>query len=420
MYQRTILPNGLRILTASMPHVQSVGVSVYIGTGSRYESAAEAGLSHFVEHLCFKGTTKRPTAKDVAETIDNIGGVLNAATDRELTVYYAKVAGYHLETGLDILSDLVRNPIFEPAEVEKERNVILEELAAVEDSPGQLVELLLDSLLWPQHPLGWDVAGSKESVASLTRDQARGYLEKQYVPNNAVVSIAGNVSHQEVVDMIWQALGSWPGGTPVRWYPVTVGHNGRLGLRYKDTEQTHLMLAVHGMAMTDPRRYSLAMLSIVMGESMSSRLFLELREKRGLVYEVHTYVTHFLDSGAFSVYAAVDPRNARDGMSVILAELAVLREGGISSEELGRAKEISKGRLLLRMEDTRAVSGWMGSQELLFGQVRTVEEVVEAVEAVTEDDVRQLARELLMPERIVSAVIGPHRSEKRFLAALGA
>ncbi len=418
LHQKTVLPNGLRVLTASMPHALSVAISIYLGAGSRYESAPESGVSHFVEHLCFKGTEQRPTPKDVAETIDRVGGVLNAATDRELTVYYAKVARPHLELALDILADLVCNPIFDPQEMEKERHVILEELAAVEDSPSQMVDLLLDATIWPDQPLGWDVAGTPESVTAISRPSALSYLQRQYVPNNAVISVAGNVEHQQVVDIIAGTVSGWNPGQPSAWFPARNGHRAHLGLRYKRTEQAHLVLAVPGIPIDHPDRQVLSMLSIILGESMSSRLFMELRERRALAYEVSSYVTHFLDTGLFSVYVAVDPKRATEAIPPALEELAKLRDEAVTDEELARAREIAKGRLLLRMEDTRNVSGWLGSQELLAGRVRSVEEVVTAVDAVTADDIWRLSRELFRQEQLFAAVVGPYRTDKRFLPLL--
>ena len=417
-YQRTTFPNGLRVLSSSMPHTHSVSVSLYVGTGSRYERDEEAGLSHFLEHMLFKGTQKRPTAKEIAEAIDCVGGILNGGTDREYTVYYIKVARPHLELALDVLFDLVRRPLLHPDEVEKERQVVLEELAMVADSPPQLADLLLDSILWPDQPLGRDVAGTAESVAHISREMALNYLHRQYVPNNVVVALAGNVEHQGVVDAIWRALGDWPAGAPSSWFPASDGPGPRCAVRYKATEQAHVSLALRGLPLNHPDRYALSFLSVILGEGMSSRLFLELREKRGLVYDVHSYVSQFLDTGAFTVYTGVDPKNAVEALQVVLAELARLRDEGPSGEELTKARELSKGRLLLRMEDTRSVSGWIGGQELLLGTVRSVEQAVAEMEAVTLEDVRRLSRELLVGEQLHLAVVGPYRSEKRFAPLL--
>ena len=418
MYGKTILPGGLCVLTAAMPHTRSVTISIYVRTGSRYERREEAGLCHFVEHLCFKGSRKRPTARAISEAIDGIGGILNGGTDRELTVFYAKVAQPHFLLALDVLADMLRQPILDPQEMERERQVILEELAAVADSPAQQAELLIDSLLWPDHPLGWDVAGTEESLKAITRDRIAAFQQQQYTPNNMVVSVAGNIQHEAVVEAVGHYLGDWPTGTPLSWHPALDGDNQRrLGLRYKATEQAHLCLAARGLSMHDPDRYALALLSIILGEGMSSRLVLELREKRGLAYDVYSYVSHFLDTGAFTIYAGVAPAKAVEATDIVLQELAILDEA--KEEELVKAKELAKGRLLLRLEDTRSVSAWMGGQEVLLGRVLTPEQVVANLDAVALSDARRLARDLLHPRRLYLAVVGPFRSQKRFARLLG-
>ncbi len=417
-HERTVLGNGLRLLTTPLPHTHSVSISFYVGAGSRYERLEEAGISHFVEHMLFKGTAKRPTAREIAEAIDSVGGILNGGTDREYTVYYIKVARPHAGLALDLLSDLVRNPLMDAAELEKERRVVLEELAMVEDSPAQLADLLLDSILWPDNPLGRDVGGTPQSVAAITRERMLGYLRQQYVPNNLVISIAGAVSHEEVLAPVEAALGDWPAGQPASWQPVASLGSQRWAVRHKQTEQAHLSLAAPALPLSHPDRYALSFLSVILGEGMSSRLFMELREKRGLVYDVHTYVSQFLDTGAFNIYTGVDPQKAVEALRVIMAEVARLHAHGPSEEELEKARELSKGRLLLRMEDTRNVSGWTGGQELLLGTVRSVEEAVSEMEAVTIDDLRRLAREILDPARFYLAVVGPYKSDRRFAGAL--
>jgi len=417
LYEKTTLANGLRIVTAPMPHTYSVAIAIYVGAGSRYERKQEAGLSHFVEHLCFKGSQKRPTSKDISEAIDRVGGILNGATDRELTVYYCKVAAPHLPLALDVLVDMIRSPRFDPQEMEKERRVILEELAMIADTPSQLVDLVIDQALWADQPLGWDVAGTEESVKAIARQAAFDYRAHQYVPNNMVVSVAGNFDHRRVVDQVAAFWSDCPPGSPSSWFPVTDGHGPRCVLRYKKSEQAHLCLAVRGLSLQHPDRHALALLSLILGEGMSSRLFLELRERQGLVYDVHSYVSHFLDSGAFTVYAGVDPARTVDAIKVILGELVRLRDG-VEEEELVKVKELAKGRLLLRLEDTRNVAGWLGGQEFLLGEVRTPDQVIQLLEAVTVQDVQRVARGLLVDDQLHMALVGPFRSDRRFVPLL--
>lgn len=393
-------------------------MSLYVGTGSRYEQDEEAGVSHFLEHMLFKGTEKRRTAKEIAETIDGVGGMLNAGTDREYTIYYVKVARPHRYLALDVLLELVRRPLIEAAEIEKERLVVLEELAMVADNPPQIADLLLDSIMWPDNPLGRDVAGTPESVEGIDRESMITYKQEQYRPNNMVVSVAGNIDHAEIVEQVSAELGDWERGDFAPWTPAPSVNGTRCVVRYKKTEQAHVSLAVPGLPLNHPDRHALGFLSAILGEGMSSRLFLELREKRGLVYDIHTYVSQFLDTGAFNVYTGVDPKNAKDALNVILAELALMEIDGPTEEELVKARELSKGRLMLRMEDTRAVSGWIGGQELLLGRVRSVEDAVAEMDAVTIDDLRRVAREYVVPSKIHLAVVGPYRSDKRFAPLL--
>ena len=418
-YHKTTFPNGLRLLTAPMPHTRSVAVSVYVGAGSRYETPEQAGLSHFIEHLCFKGTERRPTPQEVFQVIDGVGGTINAATDRELTVFYCKVARPHFELALDVLADLVRRPIFEPAELEKERRVVMEELAMVADSPGQQVDVLLDETIWPGQPLGRDVAGSDASVRALSREQALAYLAHQYVPNNVVVSIAGAIDQRRAVELVGAAFGDWARGVPGGWFPAVNGQRApRVNVREKSSEQAHLSLALRGLPLAHPDRYALSLLSVVLGEGMSSRLALELRERRGLCYDVHSYVSYFQDAGAFAVYAGVDPSKAKEALAALLEQLARVRDEAPGEEELHRVKELAKGRLLLRMEDTRAVSDWLGAQELLLGRVRSVDEVTELLDAVTADDVQRIARQTFAGEGLNLALVGPFRSEGPFARLL--
>jgi predicted Zn-dependent peptidase len=417
-YTRTTLDNGLRVITSPMPHTRSVAVSIYVGAGSRYETKPEAGISHFIEHLCFKGTKKRPNSQLISETIDGVGGVLNAATDREYTVYYAKVARPHLDLAVDVLTDLVQSPLFDATEMEKERKVVQEELASVGDSPGQQVDLMLDEMLWPDQPLGWDIGGTEDSVGAITRDMILDYARRQYVPNNMVVSVAGNVQQEEVLELLHDSLGTMDPGVFQSWFPATDGQSApACRMLSKRTEQTHIALGMQALPLGHPDRYAIDLLSVLFGESMSSRLFMELREHMGLCYDVNSYVSHFLDTGSFGLYAAVDPTNGPKTVAALMGELRRLT-AGIPEEELTKARELAKGRLLLRMEDTRSVSGWLGGQEILTSHIRSAEDVVERLDEVTPEDLTRVVETILKRDRLNLAVVGPHRSEKRYLPLL--
>ena len=418
MFEKTVLDNGLRVVTSSMPHTRSVSVSFFVGAGSRCESDEIAGVSHFLEHMLFKGTERRPTAQEIAEEIEGIGGVMNAATDKELTVYWAKVGHQHFARCLDVLADAVLNSVLDPTEIEKERLVILEELAMTEDSPADLVGLLIDEVLWPKQPLGRDPGGSKQSVSALTRDQIRDYVDRYYAPENTVLAVAGNVSHETVVDLANRHLGQWRRAPFGSWYPAVDGQDGpRVGLKSKKTEQAHICLAVPGYSSNHPDRYALDVLNAILGEGMSSRLFLEIREKLALAYDVHSYVSHFRDAGSAVIGAGVDPKKVEPTIQAILAELARLDEG-IPDAELTKAKEFIKGRMQLRMEDTRAVSSWLGGQELLRDEILTVDEVLTAIDRITPEDLHRVAQALFRPERLNLAIVGPYKSEDRFARIL--
>ena len=411
MYQKTTLDNGLRVITAAMPHTRSVCISIFIGVGSRYEAEPEAGISHFIEHLCFKGTQKRPTAREVSGAIEGVGGILNGGTDKELTVYWCKVAQSHFPIALDVLTDMILHSKFDPAEIEKERQVIIEEIKMNKDAPSQWVNVLIDDLLWPNHPLGRDVAGSKESVAAIPRDLMLDYRRSRYLPANSVVAIAGDIQHEEMIDAVSQALDSWaiqperPGYLAYKPAPAQ-----RLQVETRDIEQAHLCLALPGLSLLHPKRFTLDLLNVVLGGGMSSRLFTEIRDKLGLAYSIHSYAEHFLDSGSVIVYAGVEPKKLETAVKAILEQLSQLRES-VPEAELSRAKELSKGRLLLRMEDSRSVAGWVGGQEVLAERILSVDEVISIIDAITAEELKQLAQELMVGDELRLAVVGPVGSD---------
>jgi predicted Zn-dependent peptidase len=407
LYRKVTLDNGLRLVTAVMPRTRSVSISFFIGAGSRYEDARRGGISHFVEHMLFKGTKKRPAAAEVCTVVEGVGGIINAGTDKELTIYWCKIAQTHFERALDVLVDILLNSLFDPAEIEKERQVIIEEINMSLDYPAQRVSMLIDELLWPGHALGRDVAGTRESVASITREMMLGYLSQRYQPDNTVLAIAGDINHKEVVAAVSKAVAGWKRGKQPSAYLPFRGRNGhRVLIEKRDTEQTQLCLALPGISIVHPERFKLDLLNVILGEGMSSRLFTVIRDKLGLAYSIQSYAEHFLDTGAFTIAAGVDNKNLRVAVGAILAELARLKEP-IPAGELARAKELFKGRLFLRMEDSRSVAGWMGGQEILTGKIMTVDEVIGRLEAITAGELQKLAEELLVGEKLRLAVVGP-------------
>jgi len=406
LYQKATLDNGLRVITVTMPHTRSVSICIFIGVGSRYEAEAEAGVSHFIEHLLFKGTSKRTTARAISEAIEGVGGILNGGTDKELTLYWCKVAQPHFELALDVLADMLLHSKFDPQDIEKERQIIIEEINMSKDSPAQRVDMLIDGLLWPKHPLGRDTAGSKESVAAITRDTMLDYRQGRYLPNNTVVTIAGNIQHQQIVTAVSQALGNWTNQRERSGYSAYKEQSAqRLHVETKDTEQAHLCLALPGLSLFHPKRFTLDLLNVILSGGMGSRLFTEIRDKLGLAYSIHSYVEHFLDTGSVTVSAGVEPKNLLTVIKAILEQLSLLRET-VPESELSKAKELSKGRLLLRMEDSRNVAGWVGGQEILTERILSVDQVVSIIDAITADELKQLAQELLVGSRLRLAVVG--------------
>jgi predicted Zn-dependent peptidase len=420
MYQRTVLDNGLRVVSSTMPHTRSVSISLFVGAGSRYESDEDAGVSHYLEHMLFKGTERRPTPQEISEAIEGIGGITNAGTDKELTVYWAKVGDQHFDLTFDVLADCLRNSVFDPNEVEKERQVIIEELAMTEDSPGDIASILIDEVLWPGQPLGRDVGGSKDTVNAISRERMMAYWRQQYSPRNVVVAVAGNVTHERVIEAARQHFGDWEPNPTAQWTAATLNANDRrLRVRYKKTEQAHICLATPGLPSNHPDRYALDTFNAVFGEGMSSRLFLEIREHLSLAYDVHSYLNHYLDTGAVVIAAGVDPSRADEAIGAIVRELGKAR-GGLETRELDKGREFIKGRLQLRMEDTRAVSAWLGGQELLRNEILTVDEVLAQIDAVTLADIHRVTEPLLDPAHYSLALVGPFRKEARFGKLIGA
>ena len=407
MYKKTILDNGLRVLTARMPHTRSVSICIFIGVGSRYETETKAGISHFIEHLLFKGTPKRPTSREISEVIEGVGGILNGGTDKELTIYWCKIAQPHFPLALDVLSDMLLHSNFDSQDIEKERQIIIEEINMSKDSPSQQVNMLIDELLWPEHPLGRDIAGNKESVMSVTRDSLLNYLTSRYLPHNTVVVIAGDIQHEKTITDVSEVLSKWNSSLS---RPEYLAYNeqpmSRLSIEPRDTEQAHLCLALPGLPLLHPQRFTLDLLNIILGQGMSSRLFSEIRDKLGLAYSIHSSVDHFSDSGSVTIYAGIEPKNLQTAIKAILEQLAGLREP-VPESELSKAKESSKGRLLLGMEDSRNVAGWLGGQEILTERILSVEQMMSIIDAVTTEELKQVAQELLLEDQLRLAVVGP-------------
>ncbi|MFA5065418.1 MAG: pitrilysin family protein [Dehalococcoidia bacterium] len=410
-YKNTTLENGLRVVTCRMPHTRSVSLLFFVMTGSCYENDGEAGISHFIEHMCFKGTTKRSSSREISEAIEGVGGILNGGTDRELTSYWCKLASRHLETAVDVITDLMRRPLFREEDIEKERQVIIEEINMSLDSPQQRVGMILDDMMWPGKPLGRDVAGTKETVTAITRSQMLERVERFYTPANMLASIAGDFDRDNLLAMLSRAGEGWQAGGQPGYIDSRVSQTRpQTRIEYRETEQVNLILGLEGLSVFDPDRFALDLLSMVLGEGMSCRLFTEIREKLGLAYDIHSYVEHFRETGSFVIQAGIDPAQTERAIKAIQEQLATARDG-ISAEELDKAREMAKGRMLLSMENSRTVAGWYGAQEMLTDKIMTIDDVTRIIDEITLEDIRRVVGGLFTTEKLNLAIVGPVRDE---------
>ena len=417
MYRRSVLDNKLRVLTSTMDHTQSVSMVICVGAGSRYESDELAGVSHFIEHLPFKGTESWPTARAVSEAIEGVGGIMNASTDREMTVFWVKVAKLHFKTAFAVLMDMVLHSRLDPEEVEKEREVIQEELRMTYDQPSYRVDLLIDEAMWPDQAMGRDIGGTLETVADIQQKDIHGYMKQQYNPANTVIAVAGNVTHDEIVDMLVETTQDWKPQESLDWEPASSVPGVLVKVERRRSDQTHLCLGVPGLSMSHPDRMVFNLMNTILGDGMSSRLFLNLREEQGLAYDVHSSASSFRDTGALVVYCGVEPQKTNDAVKTIVQEFHGMHEEP-SEQELTKAREYSKGTLLLRMEDTRSVASWLGGQELLQNKVRTPDEIVRMLDSVQPADIARVAKSVLSDEHMRLAVVGPRGGTKALTGIL--
>jgi predicted Zn-dependent peptidase len=413
-HELTELATGERVISERIPGVRSIALGFWIGAGSRDEPDARAGVSHFIEHMLFKGSS-RYTAQAIAEIFDELGGELNAATSRETTVLYARVPDVRLETALDVMADMVYRPTFN--DVDSEREVVLEEIAMVEDTPHDLVHDIAAEAVFGRHPLGRPVIGRAEVISSVSRRALSAYHGRAYLGERLVLAAAGNVRHEHLVDLLEQRRNSASShaGLPPR-KPVRRLFDPALRFQRKDTEQYHVCLSGRGIRRVDERRFAAAVLDAIVGGSASSRLFQEIREKRGMAYSVYSYSSQYSDSGQVGLYVGTREENLASCLEIAVVELADLAAGNVRAEELTRAKENVKGRLLLSLESTSNRMTRLGKATITETPLLPIEEIVRRIDAVGSDDVSELAGELLAPERLSAAGIGP--DEARFRDAV--
>ncbi len=402
---KTVLSNGIRILTQKLPHSRSVSMGVWVNVGARDETENESGLSHFIEHMIFKGTRRR-SAYQIAKEFDAIGGHTNAFTTMENTCYHAKVMDTHTETMVDILSDIFINSVFDPVEIDRERPVILQEIGMVMDSPDEYVHVLSGHNFWGEHPLGRSILGTPENITRFDNGMLKNFFQRLYQPDRILISAAGYLEHNQIVDMIRSAFETIPAGRdfPKRLMPP---ERSVVDFNHRDLEQMHICISTKGLAISDPRRYAFSLLNTIIGGNMSSRLFQEIRERRGLAYSVYSFISSHVDAGMFGFYLGVHPKQTRDAIVLVLDEIVKLKTKRIKSSELSSAKEYTKGSLLLAAESTDNHMVRNAQNEMHFGHDITLEEIIEKIEAVTADDIQELADELIRPEKMTFTLLGP-------------
>ena len=409
---------GARLLSASMADRASASLVLMFSVGARHEDPRIAGASHFIEHLLFKGTARRPTSKDIAEAIEGVGGVINASTDKEVTAYWTRVPAERLELAIDVLVDIVTNSTLAPEDVDRERLVILEELKMYQDQPQDYVHSLFEEIMWPDHALGRDIVGTVESLQTMTRSDLVGYLAQHYGQPRLVAAVAGGIDGDAALSLLAERMTLRSSVMEIEDTLPGPLSSPRVLLHRKDTEQAHICLGTRALSYLDPDRHALDLVNTILGEGMSSRLFLEIRERQGLAYDVHSFTSKHRDSGYLAVYLGVDVKQAERAVEAVLQELRRISEEETPAPELLKVKEYTKGRLRLGLESTNSMASWLAHQQLLHGRVRPVEEVVESVEAVTAADVQRVARKVL-DDAVQLAVIGPFKTDAPFRSLIG-
>jgi predicted Zn-dependent peptidase len=413
VFERRTLDNGLRVLTADVDQAQSVTCMIMLAAGSRYETKDTNGIAHFAEHMFFKGTERRPTAKEIAVEIDSIGAEFNAFTGKEYTGYYVKCAAEHRDVALDVLVDMLRNSKFDPDEIEREKGVIIEEMNMYFDTPRDFIGGVYEQLLYGDQPLGWDIIGRKETVRSATRDTFMGYIDHWYKPSRMVIGIGGKVG-DGIMGRIEELLGDLPVAETGEPDPVAPHRNGRVEVFTKQSDQAHICLGVRSYPLQHPDRYALQMLATILGGGMSSRLFSEVRERRGLAYYVFGINHSYTDAGSLYSQAGVDINRIDEAVSTVASELKKAAAEAIPAEELEKARSFSKGRFVLGLESPQGLIMFGLRKEVLEGEAQDPAEVLAALDAVTGDDVQRVAQDIIAGDKLRLALIGPFDDAPRF------
>ena len=416
--QRTVLTSGLRIVTEEDPSVRSAAVGIWVNVGSRDESGSVAGASHFLEHLLFKGTTTR-TALEISSSLESVGGEMNAFTSKEYTCFYARVIDTDLPMAIDVVSDLITSSVVKALDVDAERKVVLEEISMRDDDPSDLIHDLFSETFYGDNQLGRPILGTVKSINEMSRNSVYHYYKKKYLPQDLVVAVAGNIKHKKVVAMVEKALSrdgflDVTGAPQVRSNtPFKITKQKSVGLMYRKTEQSHIFYGMEGVARNDERRFSVGILSAALGGGMSSRLFQEIREKRGMAYSVYAYAQQFAGSGFLGFYAGCNPSKTHDVISVIREVLADVAANGMTHEEIERAKGAVRGSLVLSQEDSGSRMSRIGKNEIVYGEIMGFDAILKKIEGVNSEQIRKVASEILT-QRPTLALVGPFKSEAPF------
>jgi predicted Zn-dependent peptidase len=410
MFERTVLPEGPRVISSRVPGARSVSIAAYVLAGSRLESAAEAGVAHFMEHITFKGTAAYPTTRAISEAIEGVGGSFNAATDRESTVYWVRVPTREAPRAMDVLGELIVRPSLSATEIEGERGVIIEEIRGYQDDPAEYAQILFQTAMFGDGPLGREICGDEDGIRGLPESTIRDFWRTTYRPANTVIALAGDMPHEEGVALAAKAFGTGNGVVPGFAPAPSLPAGERVMVGKRQSSQAQLVVGVPALRRDHPDAWALALLNAVLGDGMSSRLFLSVREELGIAYDISSGLVDYADAGALEISAGVDPASLKPALQAILVELARLRDEPIPAVELQKAKRYLSGGLELRMDETRHVASWIGGQEALHDRVLTVDEALAKVEAVTAADVQRVAGDLMRDEGLRLAAVAPARA----------
>ena len=415
MFKKTVLKNGLRIIAFPIKNSKALTILLLVATGSKYETKEINGISHLLEHMAFKGTKKRPRTQDIAKELDKVGGLYNAFTDKEFMGFWVKVDATHFNLAADIISDMIFNSLFKKKEIEKEKKVIFEEINMIQDNPQGYVFELWEKLLYGDQPAGWRISGEKETVAKISRQNILDYFQNQFAAENVVIALTGNFQEKEIIPEIKKFFGRFKKIKPFfKKLTKEFQNSPKVLINFKKTDQTHLCLGVRAFHLFQPERYPLAVMSVILGGIMSSRLFIKVRESKGLAYYIKTFPQHYTDTGSLVTHAGIDNKRVTEAIRIILKEYNNLKTKKVSKKELTKAKENIKGRLYLSLETSDAWATFLGSQEILKRKILTPQQQCTLIDKVTQNDILKIAREIFVPEKLNLALIGPFKDKKKF------